>query len=100
MTSIRIREPVYERLSGRSVICVGTADWRSTLWTNQQHLMSRLARANAVVYTESLGLRRPTAAARDLRRMARRIGTALRGPQLLDGVWVVSPLVIPRHGSR
>jgi glycosyltransferase involved in cell wall biosynthesis len=99
MTRIRTGDPVYEQLRGRSIVCIGTAEWRSTLWTNQQHLMSRLARTNRVVYTESLGLRRPTATGRDIRRIGRRLVTGLRGPRNLDGVWVVSPLVVPSHGS-
>ena len=87
------------RLTGRSVICIGTADWETSLWTNQQHLISRLARNNRVVFTESLGLRRPTIAGRDLRRMLRRVSTGLRPPRSLDGVSVVAPLVLPFHGS-
>jgi glycosyltransferase involved in cell wall biosynthesis len=89
-----------DRLAGRSIVCIGTADWASSLWTNQQHLMSRLARDNRVVFTESQGLRRPTLAGRDVRRILRRLRTGLRPPQLVDGVWVVSPLVLPAHGSR
>jgi glycosyltransferase involved in cell wall biosynthesis len=92
--------PRASRLTGRSVICIGTADWETSLWTNQQHLMSRLARDNRVVFTESLGLRRPTIAGRDLRRMLRRVSTGLRPPRSLDGVSVVAPLVLPFHGSR
>jgi glycosyltransferase involved in cell wall biosynthesis len=97
---MRTGEPVYEPLSGRSIVCVGTAEWQTTLWTNQQHLMSRLAETNRVVYTESLGLRRPTLAGRDIRRMGRRLFTGLRGPRLADGVWVLSPLVVPSHRLR
>jgi glycosyltransferase involved in cell wall biosynthesis len=89
-----------DRLAGRGIVCIGTADWASSLWTNQQHLMSRLARDNRVVFTESQGLRRPTLAGRDARRILRRLRSGLRPPQMLDGVWVVSPLVLPAHGSR
>ena len=32
------------RLRGRDIVCVGFADWDTELWTNQHHLMSRLAR--------------------------------------------------------
>ena len=87
-------------LSGRDIVCVGFADWRSELWTNQQHLMSRLARRNRVLFVESLGLRRPTVAARDLRRMLRRLASGLRGPRRDGAVDVLSPLVIPAHGNR
>jgi hypothetical protein len=28
----------------RQIVCVGFADWDAELWTNQHHLMARLAR--------------------------------------------------------
>ena len=85
-------------LSGRDIICVGFADWKTELWTNQHHLMSRLSRDNRVLFVESLGLRQPQLAARDLRRMARRLIAGLTPPRAHDGVLVLSPLVIPSHG--
>jgi glycosyltransferase involved in cell wall biosynthesis len=88
-----------EALRGRSIVCVGFADWEASLWTNQQHLMSRLARFNRVLFVESLGLRRPQLAGRDLRRMARRLRHGVASPRQVDGVHVVSPLVIPLHAS-
>lgn len=85
-------------LEGRDIVCVGFNDWQTELWTNQHHLMSRLARANRVLFVESLGLRRPQlAAARDLRRIGRRLAAGLRGPRRRDGVCVLSPLVLPLH---
>ncbi|MGI9000666.1 MAG: glycosyltransferase [Pseudonocardia sp.] len=86
--------------TGRSIICVGFAEWDAELWTNQQHLMSRLARGNRVLFVESLGLRRPQLAGRDLRRIGRRLVRGLAGPRERDGVLVVSPLVLPFHASR
>jgi glycosyltransferase involved in cell wall biosynthesis len=86
-------------LRGRSIVCVGFADWGGGLWTNQQHLMSRLALANRVLFVESLGLRRPTLAGRDVRRMLRRVRRGLAGPRAADGLHVLSPLVLPFHGA-
>src|SRR5262249_4927937 len=43
-------------LRGRQIVCVGFADWDAPLRTNQHHLMARLARANTVLFVESLGL--------------------------------------------
>jgi glycosyltransferase involved in cell wall biosynthesis len=86
-------------ISGRSIVCVGFADWDGGLWTNQQHLMSRLARQNRVLFIESLGLRRPTLAGRDVRRMLRRLRLGLSGPRPTDGLHVLSPLVLPFHGA-
>ncbi len=60
-------------ISGRDIVCLGFGEWDAELWTNQQHLMARLARSNRVLFLESLGLRQPRLAGRDLRRMARRV---------------------------
>jgi glycosyltransferase involved in cell wall biosynthesis len=86
-------------LQGRDIVCVGFADWDTELWTNQHHLMSRLAAGNRVLFVESLGLRRPQLAGRDLRRIARRLRTGLQGPRPRDGLQVLSPLVLPLHGN-
>jgi glycosyltransferase involved in cell wall biosynthesis len=86
-------------LRGRDIVCVGFADWDTRLLTNQHHLMSRLASANRVLFVESLGLRRPKLAGRDLGRMARRLRRGLARPRAADGLHVLAPLVIPAHGS-
>ncbi|HEX2016748.1 MAG TPA: glycosyltransferase [Solirubrobacteraceae bacterium] len=91
-------------LRGRDIVCVGFNDWDNELWTNQHHLMARLARDNRILFVESLGLRRPTAAGRDVMRMARRLRRGLAGPrEVLTGYGalnVLSPLVVPWHASR
>jgi glycosyltransferase involved in cell wall biosynthesis len=87
-------------IEGQDIVCLGFGEWDAELWTNQQHLMSRLARRNRVLFLESLGLRQPRLAGRDLRRMARRVGRAAAGARAVDGLHVLSPLVIPIHGRR
>jgi glycosyltransferase involved in cell wall biosynthesis len=89
-----------QRLRGREIVCVGFADWDTDLWTNQHHLMSRLARENRVLFIESLGLRRPQLASRDLKRIWRRLRAGLRAPREVDGLHVLSPLVLPLHSNR
>jgi glycosyltransferase involved in cell wall biosynthesis len=90
----------HPRLQGRDIVCVGFADWDTELWTNQHHLMSRLARDNRVLFVESLGLRRPQLAGRDLARVWRRLRRGLAPPRAVDGLHVLSPLVLPLHRSR
>jgi glycosyltransferase involved in cell wall biosynthesis len=90
----------HPRLQGRDIVCVGFADWDTELWTNQHHLMSRLARENRVLFVESLGLRRPQLAGRDLARVWRRLLRGLAPPRAVDGLHVLSPLVLPLHRSR
>jgi glycosyltransferase involved in cell wall biosynthesis len=91
--------PNQPHLRGREIVCVGFADWETDLWTNQQHLMSRLARENHVLFVESLGLRRPQLAGRDLARIVRRLRKGLRPPRAVDGLHVLSPLVAPLHSN-
>jgi glycosyltransferase involved in cell wall biosynthesis len=84
--------------AGHHIVCVGFADWNTDHWTNQHHLMARLATENRVLFVESLGLRRPQLAGRDVRRMLRRLRRGLRPPRPVDGLHVLSPLVVPLHG--
>jgi glycosyltransferase involved in cell wall biosynthesis len=92
--------PEPQGLRGRDIVCVGFADWDTELWTNQHHLMSRLARDNRVLFIESLGLRAPQVAGRDLARIWRRLRRGLAGARPVDGLHVLSPLVIPLHRYR
>jgi glycosyltransferase involved in cell wall biosynthesis len=87
------------RLQGRDIVCVGFADWDTDLQTNQHHLMKRLASENRVLFVESLGLRRPQIAGRDVKRIARRLVRGLRGARDVDGLHVLSPLVLPLHSN-
>ncbi len=91
--------PDHQGLRGREIVCVGFADWDTELWTNQHHLMSRMARENRVLFVESLGLRRPQLAGRDLTRIARRLRRGLAPPRASDGLQVLAPLVLPLHGN-
>jgi glycosyltransferase involved in cell wall biosynthesis len=88
-------------LGDRDVVCVGFNDWDNEVWTNQHHLMSRLAASgNRVLFVESLGLRRPNlGSGRDLRRIVRRLRRGLTPPRLVDGVTVLSPLVLPLYSN-
>jgi glycosyltransferase involved in cell wall biosynthesis len=85
------------KLEGRDIVCVGSADWATELPINQHQLMGRLAATNEVLFVESLGLRRPQLAGRDLSRLWRRLRRGLRGAQPADGLHVLSPLVLPLH---
>ncbi len=86
----------------QDVIVFSNADWDHSVRTNSQHMAERFAlRGFRVLYVESLGLRRPSAAARDLTRMGKRLIRGLAGVRhVSERIWVYSPLVIPFHGSR
>src|ERR1700757_521584 len=88
-------------VGGQDVVCVGFNDWDNEVWTNQHHLMSRLAAGGSrVLFIESLGLRRPNLGSeRDLRRIARRLRRGVAPPRRVDGVTVLSPLVLPLYSN-
>jgi glycosyltransferase involved in cell wall biosynthesis len=89
------------RLAGRDIVCIGSADWATELPINQHQLMGRLAAENNVLFVESLGLRKPQLAGRDLSRLWRRLKRGLRGARPApEGLHVLSPLVLPLHSKE
>jgi len=82
-------------ITGRDIVCVGFSDWGKEVLTNEQHLLVRLSGRNRILFVESLGLRRPELAGGDLRRMARRLKRGVAPPRAIDGLHVLSPLVLP-----
>jgi glycosyltransferase involved in cell wall biosynthesis len=87
-------------LKGASILCIASANWDAELWTNSQHLMSRLARDNRVLFVESLGLRRPKARWRDLYRIVGRLRNWARGVRPAgENLLVYSPLIVPFYNA-
>jgi len=79
-------------------ILFATADWDTPYWTNKQHTADHLVKAGwRVLYVESIGLRAPRMrSGTDWRRILNRLWRGLRGPRRIkDGLWVLSPLVLP-----
>lgn len=87
-------------LRGRDIVCVGFSDWGKDLLTNEQHLLVRLAAENRILFVESLGLRRPQVAGRDVKRILRRLVRGVMPPRQVDGLHVISPLVLPIHDKK
>lgn len=83
------------------ILLFSTADWDNPFWTNKQHMAVQFARRGyRVLYVDSLGLRQPTLAGRDLKRMARRLWKAFPVPRRVQAnIWRISPLVVPLHRS-
>jgi glycosyltransferase involved in cell wall biosynthesis len=90
-------------MTPKDIVLLSTADWDNPFWTNKQHVACHLAaRGFRVLYIDSLGLRRPSANAQDLGRIARRARKAVAAPRRVrDNLWVWSPIVLPlqRHAS-
>ena len=81
-------------MTDQHIVCFAK-DWDDHP-TSNNHVMRRLAHANRVLWVSSIGMRRPSASARDLRRAARKVVESLRGPRrVVDDLWVLAPLALP-----
>jgi glycosyltransferase involved in cell wall biosynthesis len=89
-------------IQGRDVVILSSIDWDHQ-HQGHQEVARRLAQAgNRVLYVENTGIRSP--GVRDARRVARRLGRALRGRlsstrEVEPDLFVCSPLVLPPFGS-
>jgi glycosyltransferase involved in cell wall biosynthesis len=86
-------------LYGRDIVCFSN-DWDGDP-LSKMHAMKILARENRVLWVNSIGNRKPTASARDVRRMAKKLAGAATGVQQRHpNIWVLTPLAIPFYGSE
>ncbi|QRE82582.1 glycosyltransferase family 1 protein [Rhodococcus ruber] len=60
------------------VIVLSTADFKAPVWTNKQHIASRLAQDRDVYYVNSMGLRTPNLNSADARRIAAGLSTRIK----------------------
>ncbi len=86
----------------RPIYCLSTADWDAPLWTNKQHLMSRLAdRGVKIVYVDSPGHRAPAMQANDIARIIGRVSSwRPMARTIRQNLYRDSPLTIPAHGRQ
>jgi glycosyltransferase involved in cell wall biosynthesis len=102
MTPFRARAilpPPQERpaLEGASIICFAH-DWGGDP-TSKTHIMRILARKNRVLWVNSIGMRRPAASGRDLRRILDKLVKSFQGCREVEpNLFVANPLVIPLPG--
>jgi len=84
-------------LEGASIVCFAN-DWGGDP-TSKTHIMRILARRNRVLWVNSVGMRRPTASRRDLRRIGAKLRRTLEGcVEVEPNLFVANPLVLPLPG--
>lgn len=83
------------------VLVLGTADWNQAIATNQHYMAREISAEFPLLFSESLGLRRPELTRRDIGRMLRRLSPRTRNnlPErpVPVGMDVVRPVVVPIH---
>lgn len=86
-------------LKGRDIVCFSN-DWDGDP-LSKMHAMKILARENRVLWVNSIGNRRPTATARDAKRILKKVSGALQGLQERHpNIWVLTPLALPFYGNE
>jgi glycosyltransferase involved in cell wall biosynthesis len=88
-----------EKLVGRDIVCFSN-DWDGDP-LSKMHAMKILARDNRVLWVNSIGNRRPSVSARDLKRIVAKVRGAVSGlRERHPNIFVLTPLAIPLYGSE
>lgn len=95
------RKTPHDPAGAPMILIIGTADWNQAIATNQHYMARELSAEFSVIFSESLGLRRPELTGRDVNRMFRRLlgkrtsaGGLRRVPK---GLTIARPVIIPFH---
>lgn len=84
-------------IDGQAIICI-TQDWQGDP-TSKKHIMRVLARRNKVLWVNSIGVRRPTVSAHDVRRLAYKLRRIVAGCREVEpNIYVMDPPVLPLPG--
>ena len=93
------RNASMRRLSGRDIVCFSN-DWDGDP-LSKMHAMKILARENRILWVNSIGNRRPTASAYDVKRVFKKVRGAVDGlRERHPNIFVLTPLAIPFYGSE
>jgi glycosyltransferase involved in cell wall biosynthesis len=85
-------------LEGRDVLCFGH-DWTGDP-LSKTHIMRLVSRKNRVLWINSIGYRKPTASARDMKRIADKLKRFTeRVREVEPNIFVLGPLAIPVYDS-
>lgn len=86
-------------LKGRDIVCFSN-DWDGDP-LSKMHAMKILARDNRILWVNSIGNRRPTASAKDVKRIFKKIaGAAVGLRERHPNIHVLTPLAIPFYGNE
>ena len=85
-------------IQGYDIICFSN-DWDADP-LSKKHIMQRLAAHNRILWVNSIGMRNPTASARDFKRIAKKLWDFAHGcSRLGENMYLFSPLAIPLQGN-
>lgn len=84
------------------IILFSTADWDNPFWTNKQHMAKTFEEnGHRIIYIDSLGLRKPTATAKDFSRILKRFKSLIKPySRVSRQIRCVSPFILPFHNIK
>lgn len=93
-----VEEAFEQNLGGLGIVYFGN-EWFAENRTSSHHMARRLGQRTNLLYVDSPGMRPPSASGRDLRRLWRKLGQALRKPvRVPPGLWHCTVPQLPWRG--
>jgi glycosyltransferase involved in cell wall biosynthesis len=108
-TQIPVRDELAESvssadypLSGESIVCFAGEDWWYHHPHSKNHILTRLAKHNRVLFVNSITMGPPSIHSPDfLCKIRRKLRSYLRWLRRVpEGLWVMTPINVPLYGSR
>jgi len=82
-------------------VCFGSGDVWGKTPTSRYHLISRLSENHRFLYVESIGIRRPQARNKDIKKIFQKLKSFFKGARIINrNLWVITPIIIPLHGNK
>jgi glycosyltransferase involved in cell wall biosynthesis len=94
--------PVDAGLSGEAIVCFAGEDWWYHHPHSKNHILTRLARDNRVLFVNSITMGLPAVSSPDFfLKIRRKLRSYLRWLRKVpEGLWVMTPISVPFYGSR
>lgn len=97
--AVKMRKDQSQALRGRDIVCF-SHDWTGDP-LSKTHLMRVLSRENHILWVNALPNRMPTAASKDISRIAKKLRSFAEPVREVEpNIFVLNPLVIPAYGSE
>lgn len=96
--AVKMLREKFRSLRGRDIVCF-SHDWTGDP-LSKTHLMRVLSRENRILWVNALPNRTPTAASKDVSRIAKKLKSFAEPVREVEkNIFVLNPLVIPAYGS-
>ncbi len=86
-------------IENKDIICFAN-DWHSDP-TSKHQIMKLLSQKNKVLWVNSIGLRKPSVAKRDIKKIINKLSSFFKGAEKInDNLTVITPVLFPFHNNK